>query len=188
HTGDRAAGDGDRITGNRPLVVPLGVVGSQVHAAVADVDEPLLPDRPGGGVVVVAAPGEPDRPEHRDVLVAGPAHQDRVALLDGQVGAVGSVVTRHAARVRPGRVQLALPVDPRLVRHGARYADQRVADPERIAQVGGPVHTGGDREPVEVRREAHLGVLRPVALGAEAHGLVAVPDPGAHDRLGGLDL
>ena len=53
--------DRDRVAGDRQVVVRLRRGRGQVHAAVADVLEPLLADRPVGVVVVVAAPGEPHR-------------------------------------------------------------------------------------------------------------------------------
>src|SRR5262249_34451383 len=62
-----------------------------------------------------------------------------------------------------------------------------LADAERLAQVGGTEHARCDLRPVEVRVEAHLGVLGPVVPGPEVEGLAAVPVPGAHHGLGALD-
>ena len=188
----RAAGDRHRIPGHRHLVVHLGRGRRHVDAAVADVGEPLLADRPVRVVQVVAGPREPHRPGHLDV-VPGADHVHRVPLLDGQVGPVRRVVAGPAGADRPAVDQVPVPVHLHVVGRGAGRHDQRPADGEGLGQGVIPVHARGGLHPVQVPGEADLGVRGPVGARPEGQAgrrgaAPVIPVPGAHDRLGRGDL
>ena len=154
---------------------------------MTDVGVALLAHRPRCGVHVVPAVGEPDRVVHQFV-VAVADHPDRVALFQGDVRAVHRVQARPAGADRPVPPQPALVEDVRVVRPGVDHGDQRVTDHERLGQVGGEEHARGGLHAVQVPVEGDRGVRRPVVHRAEVQGLVAVPVPGAGDRLGAGDL
>src|SRR6202012_4530052 len=157
-------------------VVDRRVGGGQVDAAVADVGDALIADRPRGVVHVVAAEGEPHRVGHQLVVVArGPLrpadHADRVLLLDRAVGAVVRGRAGLAGAGRPGVLQGAVDVDLALVGGGTGHRDHRVADGEALGQVGGAVHSAGPFDPGQVPGQRDLGVGRPVVLRPEVQVL-----------------
>ncbi len=178
-----AAGDRDRVSRHLHLVIELRVSRPHVDAAMAHVDEALLPDRPVGIVQVVAGPGESHRPRHLDP-VAGTLHQDRVALLDRQVRSVRCVLTRPPGADRPSREQLAVPVQLHVVLGRARNDDQRPADAELLGERVHPVKARRGLHAIEMAHEADRGVGGPVITRAEGEGLAVIPVPGADHGLG----
>ncbi|MCO5555082.1 hypothetical protein L7F22_008622 [Adiantum nelumboides] len=190
------AGDLDRVAVERGVVVGLGVLDRQVHAAVGDVRGPLRGGRHRVGVDELAVVAHPHGPLLHHVVAVLRAHHPLVGELlgddvDARAGVAVRVVGQAVGR-RVVRDLLAVADHDHPERSGVGLDDLGAADRERRGQVLGAVAAAAVVDALERRVHGDLRARRPVLLRPPVHARAAVlvrqPAPRALDLRRGRDL
>ena len=195
------AGDLDDVAVAEGVVEPLRVVRGHVDAPVRHIPDPLVGDRPGGGVSKDPGVRQPHRERDGRVVaqietggqaVAARVHLPDVVLLlrhvDAARGDEGDHLPVDGGRLVAAHADRDLPDDLAVDGHGHDLGgvidggDLRWPDGQVQRAVGLAVEPAAQVHPVDLGVHRDLGAGLPVHLGPVVHGAFVHPVPAAHLR------